>query len=174
MRQKILEPKDGSNGPYTVPFEMSEQIVKSDWIDYNGHMNVAYYTLAFDLSLDEFFENVLGLGPSYVSRSKSGPYSLQAQYHYLDELLEGERFFVKVYVRDSNNKCVHIVMEMYNSKEASLAATCEQVLINVNLETRKSLEYPEWAKLRLKNINKSFEGVQFPVQTGAKIGLRRK
>ena len=61
MRQKILEPKDGSNGPYSVPFKMSEQTVKSDWIDYNGHMNVAYYTLAFDLSLDEFFENILGL-----------------------------------------------------------------------------------------------------------------
>ena len=65
-------------------------------------------------------------------------------------------------------------MEMYNSKEASLAATCEQILINVNLETRKSLEYPEWAKLRLKNIAESFASVQFPVQTGAKIGLRPK
>ena len=84
------------------------------------------------------------------------------------------KIFVKVYVRDSNNKCVHIVMEMYNSMKASLAATCEQILLNVNLDTRKSLEYPEWAKLRLENISKCFEGLQFPVQTGAKIGLRRK
>ena len=95
-----MEPVDGIDGPYSVPFKMQEQTVKAEWIDYNGHMNVAYYTLAFDLSLDEFFENILGLGPSYVARSKSGPYSLQAQYHYLDELLQGGRFYVKVYVKD--------------------------------------------------------------------------
>ena len=112
-----MEPLDGIDGPYSVPFKMQEQTVKAEWIDYNGHMNVAYYTLAFDLSLDEFFENVLGLGPSYVERSKSGPYSLQAQYHYLDELLQGERFYVKVYLRDFNAKCVHIVMEMIHSKK---------------------------------------------------------
>ena len=29
--------------------------VLEDWIDYNGHMNVAYYTLAFDRAIDLFF-----------------------------------------------------------------------------------------------------------------------
>ncbi len=165
---------EGISGPYKTPFVMSEQTVMSDWIDYNGHMNVAYYTLAFDLSLDEFFENILGLGPSYVSRSKSGPYSLQAQYHYLDELLESEKFYVKTYVRDANKKCIHIVMEMFNSKEDSLSAICEQVLLNVDLQTRKSVEYPNWAQKRIKEVLSAFEGINFPVQTGAPIGLRKK
>ena len=169
-----MEPKEGIDGPYKVPFLMTEQTVRSDWIDYNGHMNVAYYTLAFDLSLDEFFENILGLGPSYVERSKSGPYSLQAQYHYFDELLEGEKFYVKAYLRDANRKCIHIVMEMFNSKENSLSALCEQVLINVDLQTRKSVEYPDWAQSRINNILKSFEEIDFPEKTGASIGLRKK
>ena len=34
-----------------VIFQSNVQNVKKEWIDYNGHMNVAYYTLAFDLSL---------------------------------------------------------------------------------------------------------------------------
>ena len=169
-----MEPKEGSDGPYKVPFVMSEQTVKSDWIDYNGHMNVAYYTLAFDLSLDEFFETILGLGPSFVGRSKSGPYSLQAQYHYLDELLEGEAFYVKIYLRDANEKCIHIVMEMFNSKENSLSAMCEQVLINVDLQSRKSVKYPDWAQMRIKKILTSFEEINFPDKTGAPIGLRKK
>ena len=169
-----MEPKEGINGPYKVPFIMNEQTVISDWIDYNGHMNVAYYTLAFDLSLDEFFEKILGLGASYVARSKSGPYSLQAQYHYLDELLEGERFYVKTYLRDANRKCIHIVMEMFNSKENSLSAVCEQVLINVDLDTRKSINYPEWAQRRITDILGSFKDIDYPIQTGSPIGLRKK
>ena len=38
-------------------FQSNVQSVREEWIDYNGHMNVAYYTLAFDNSLDDFLEN---------------------------------------------------------------------------------------------------------------------
>lgn len=169
-----MDNKNKNTKVYSVPFVMAQRKVKSDWIDYNGHMNVAYYTLAFDKSLDEFFENTLGLGPSYVSSSETGPYSLQAQYHYLDELLEGEGFCVRIFVKDVNKKCIHIVMEMVSSEKNIVAAVCEQVLVNVDLKTRKSVEYPDWAQDRLKGIRNSFKDIPFPNQTGASIGLRKK
>ena len=50
------------------PYKTRKQQVLPEWIDYNGHMNVAYYTLAFDKSLDFFFEDILGIGPTYVSK----------------------------------------------------------------------------------------------------------
>ncbi|MDC1055690.1 hypothetical protein OAQ06_00420 [bacterium] len=37
----------GHDGPYKTPIILSEKIVLKEWIDYNGHMNVAFYTLAF-------------------------------------------------------------------------------------------------------------------------------
>ena len=40
---------------------------------YNGHMNVAYYTLAFDKALDDFLENNLEIGPIYVKKEKKDP-----------------------------------------------------------------------------------------------------
>ena len=36
--------------------------VKDDWIDYNGHLNMAYYNVLFDTAVDEVFER-LGIGP---------------------------------------------------------------------------------------------------------------
>ena len=33
---------------FKTPFRTKNQTVLAEWIDYNGHMNVAYYTLAFD------------------------------------------------------------------------------------------------------------------------------
>ena len=53
----------------SAPYRTKNQVVLSDWIDYNGHMNVAYYTLAFDKALDFFFEDVLNIGPSFVNKN---------------------------------------------------------------------------------------------------------
>ena len=65
-------------GQYSTPIILPEQKVLKEWLDYNGHMNVAYYTLAFDKALDEFLEKNLEIGPTYVKKEKKGPYSLQA------------------------------------------------------------------------------------------------
>jgi len=39
---------------WSSPYKTRNQKVLPEWIDYNGHMNVAYYTLAFDKALDFF------------------------------------------------------------------------------------------------------------------------
>ena len=82
------------------PYRTKNQTVISEWIDYNGHMNVAYYTLAFDKALDFFFEDVLGIGPSFVEKNNEGPFALKASYNYFSELLEGENFFVDISIYD--------------------------------------------------------------------------
>ena len=46
----------GFDGPYETPIILPEKKVIKDWIDFNGHMNVAFFTLAFDQSLDIFLE----------------------------------------------------------------------------------------------------------------------
>ena len=39
-----------------APFTSAEMAVEEGWIDYNGHMNVAYYVLAFDQVVDMLFD----------------------------------------------------------------------------------------------------------------------
>ncbi|MFL2802398.1 MAG: thioesterase family protein [Paracoccaceae bacterium] len=53
-------------------FQSKVQDVYKEWIDYNGHMNVAYYTLAFDKALDDFLEKILEIGPTFVEKEKLG------------------------------------------------------------------------------------------------------
>ena len=45
-----------------APIRTSTRTVPPEWIDYNGHMNVAYYTMAFDQAADEILEGYLGVG----------------------------------------------------------------------------------------------------------------
>ena len=50
---------------FFAPFVSSVMRVEPAWIDYNGHLNMAYYNVLFDRAVDEVFE-LLGCGADYV------------------------------------------------------------------------------------------------------------
>jgi hypothetical protein len=50
-----------------APLLPHNDTVRSEWIDFNGHMNVAYYVLAFDRATDRLLKH-LGLGEEYATR----------------------------------------------------------------------------------------------------------
>ena len=157
-----------------VIFQSNIQNVKKEWIDYNGHMNVAYYTLAFDHSLDDFLETILEIGPTFVKKEKQGPYSLQSNYHYLDELRLGDKFFSKIYIIDSDKKKVHIVLEMIDFKTKRQVAVCETLLINVDLNIRKSVNYGDHVIKKIEQYQAKCSEIQLPLQIGKNIKIIKK
>ena len=52
----------------------------------------------WDIQRVHDFLDEIGIGESYVKTNQNGPYALQANYHYLSELLEGENFRVKIFL----------------------------------------------------------------------------
>ena len=157
----------------TSPYRTKNQVVLSDWIDYNGHMNVAYYTLAFDKALDFFFEDVLNIGPSFVEKNKEGPFALKASYNYFSELLAGEKFFVDISILDFDSKRVHVFGEMRKDGSLDLSAVFETVLMNMDLDERKVKKYPDRV-LELFNLFKlSLEQDKIPAEIGKKITLKK-
>ena len=157
-----------------VIFQSNIQNVKKEWIDYNGHMNVAYYTLAFDHSLDDFLETILEIGPTFVKKEKQGPYSLQSNYHYLDELRLGDKFFSKIYIIDSDKKKVHIVLEMIDFKTKRQVAVCETLLINVDLNIRKSVNYGDHVIKKIEQYQAKCSEVKLPLQVGKNLKIIKK
>ncbi len=155
------------------PCRTKNQTVLSDWIDYNGHMNVAYYTLAFDKALDFFFEDVLDIGPSFVEKNKEGPFALKASYNYFSELLEGEKFFVDISILDFDPKRVHVFGEMRKNKSLELSAVFETVLMNMDLSTRQVKPYPERVIELFKIIKLSLALDKVPMEIGKKITLKK-
>ena len=85
---------EGHDAPYAAPVDLPPRAVPAEWIDYNGHMNVAYYVMAMDQALDVFLQDELGIGEEHAARVRQVPYALQAHIHYLGEMLEGESFVV--------------------------------------------------------------------------------
>ena len=155
------------------PFRTKNQTVLGEWIDYNGHMNVAYYTLAFDKALDFFFEDVLNIGPSFVEKNKEGPFALKASYNYFSELLESESFFVDISILDFDSKRVHVFGEMRKDKSLELSAVFETVLMNMDLSARKVKQYPDRVLELFKLLKASMDQDKIPLEIGKKITLKK-
>ena len=168
-----MELLDGHNGPYAAPATLPIQHVQPDWIDYNGHMNVAYYTMAFDNAIDGFLQQELGMGEAHAARVNQGPYSLQNNVSYYAELLEGAGFTVCVQLIDHDAKRMHLWMEMHN-EAGELAAACESMLMNVDHSSRRSTPYVGWITKRLATMQENHNTLPRPKGLGAVIGIRRK
>ena len=155
-----------------APLRSSVRRVQPEWIDYNGHMNVAYYMLAIDKALDDIFDEI-GMGIALVRERRMGPMALVNQIHYLDELLEGQEFRCDLQLLDADHKRMHYLVTMQHLAKGTVAATFEGLSINVDLEKRKSTPYPEDVRRRVEALRAAHAGLPRPPQIGATIGIRR-
>ena len=55
----MLERRDAEQ-VFSAPFVSAPMRVEPAWIDYNGHLNMAYYNVLFDRAVDEVYE-LIGL-----------------------------------------------------------------------------------------------------------------
>lgn len=156
-----------------TPMQITGQTVLPEWIDYNGHMNVAFYVLAFDKALDVVFDR-LDLGAEYVSRTGSSAFILQNHVAYLAELKLGNPIRVSFQLLDFDTKRIHYFMHMYHASEGFLAATAEQVMMHVSLETRRSSPFPAEALAKWATVHAAHLKLPAPAAAGATIGIRRK
>jgi acyl-CoA thioester hydrolase len=119
-----------------TPLELPSTTVKPEWIDFNGHMNVAYYLLAFDKAsetLDEF----LGLSPEYRTRTNNGTFAGDIHIAYRQELKEGDPIRMTGRVIDCDAKRVHYWIEMFHGTEGYLAATSEYMILHIDMSVRR-------------------------------------
>lgn len=115
--------------------------VKSDWIDVNGHMNVAWYCLAFDFGIDGLWEQ-FGISQAERERSGTSTFAVESHVRYLSELLEGDEFVVHSRILAVDEKRMHQFQYLFAAKTGALSATCEWLHLHVNLNNRKVSPWP--------------------------------
>lgn len=148
--------------------------VPKEWIDYNGHMNMAYYVMAFDTGLDQILDIKLGAGPSYTEASGQGPFVVQNHVHYIGELVEGDQFHCQYLLLAGDAKRVHIAGEMHKAGGEGPVCVMEQVLINVDHTTRRATPYPQDIQNRIQELAAAQADIARPAQLGRSIGLSRR
>ena len=116
--------------------------VRSDQIDYNGHMNVVHYRAAFDASTDGLFAH-LGLGPDeYNARTGATLMVVEEHTRYHAELAQGERYRILARLVGHSAKKLHYLLVMEHLDRGVVAATHEELALHVDLAARRSTPLP--------------------------------
>ena len=144
--------------------------VRPEWTDANGHMNVAYYVLAFDRATDAFYDR-LGLGWSSLEQGRS-LFTLAMNVDYLKEVFAGEAIRITSRLLDCDTKRLHYLHEMTLARDGALAATNEIVALNVGMAARKSEPFPAEIAARLAAMKAAHAALPLPPQTGRTLGLK--
>ena len=155
------------------PLDVHREAVLPEWIDYNGHMNVAYYVLAFDHATDRLFD-LLDLGAEYVRRTNNSTFVLETHVTYAQEVHEGDPLRFTAQLLDYDAKRLHYFLQMYHAEEGYLSATSEQIALHVSLDTRRTAPIPAEQHARLSVMMAAHQGLPRPAQAGSVIGIRRK
>ncbi len=156
----------------TTLLELHTEIVRPQWIDYNGHLNLAYYLLAFDHATDAFFD-YLGIGPAYLAQSHRSTFTLEAHITYEREVREGAPLRFSTQLLDYDHQRIHYFHRMFHAGEGYLAATNELISLHVDMATRRSTPMGEAVLERLEALWRDHGHQPHPEQAGRVIGIRR-
>ena len=135
---------------------LSSQKIIKDWIDYNDHMNVAYYLLIFDKFGADNLNRIFKMGEESAKNTGMSTMIVETNITYNQELKIDDEVDINLLYFDHDKKRLQYKMEMINKKEGYLASTFEALALYVNLNTRKVSEFEE-EKLKIMDefINKN-------------------
>ncbi len=152
-----------------APFVCPQRRVERAWIDYNGHMNMAYYNLLFDQSLDHVFD-ALGIGVEYV-RSGGSCFIAEAHVTYAREVQLEDPLRITYQLLDWDEKRVHMFGAMHHANENYLAATSEQLALHVDMASRRAAPFPADVQQRIAAMMQAHRHLEMPTQVGHVIGI---
>ena len=154
------------------PITCPRQLVRPEWIDYNGHLNMAYYHVLFDKALDHVLDQI-GVGEAYMRTSQGSCFALEVHVHYLQELSLGDPVDVRFQLLDYDSKRIHFIEQMVHGDQGYLAATSEQLSLHVSMQTRRASEFPQDVQTQLATMLADHAQLPRPEQVGHSIGIRR-
>ncbi|ACL55558.1 thioesterase family protein [Methylobacterium nodulans] len=127
---------------FFAPFVSSTMAVEPDWIDYNGHLNMAYYHVLFDRAVDEAF-GIVGLGPDYVVERQASYFAAEVHVRYRRELTRDDRVRVTLQLIDFDEKRLHFYSEIRHAQDGWVAASSENMSLHVDATTRRVSSFPD-------------------------------
>ena len=156
-----------------TPLAIHEETVLPEWIDYNGHMNVAFYVLAFDHATDAMLE-YLRLTPDYKAKENTTTFVADMNVTYRKEVKEGDPLRFTTRILNCDEKRIHFWHEMYHAKEGYLAATNELLSLHIDLRTRRVGPMSQAVASWVGEVCAAHSTLPNPKGVGRLIGMKKK
>jgi acyl-CoA thioester hydrolase len=158
---------------FFAPFVLSVMRVEPAWIDYNGHLNMAYYNVLFDRTVDEVFE-LLGCGLDYVKTRRHSCFTAEVHVRYLRELHAGDPVRVTFQLLAHDAKRMHYFEQLFHASEGWVSATSENMSLHVDLAAAKTVPFPPEIANCLARMQASHANLPRPEAAGRRIAMPGK
>ena len=134
---------------------INSQKVLKEWVDYNNHLNMAYYILIFD----KIWEDILAkfnMGENAAKTEFRSTMVVETHTRYLNEVKENDIVDIMLTFFDHDKKRLHFKLEMIEQKTKKISADMEWISLYIDLKNRKVTEFEE-EKLKIMDefINKN-------------------
>jgi len=146
--------------------------IERDWIDHNGHLNMAYYNVLFDRASDELFA-LLGMGPAYAATRRLTTYAAEIHICYVRELHLTDLVRTSNHLLDHDEKRLHFFQELRHV-DGWLAATCECLTLHVDMSGPKVAPFPPDVMQRVNAMAELHAKLARPDRAGRAISMSRR
>jgi acyl-CoA thioester hydrolase len=133
-----------------MSIKLASQKILKDWIDYNGHMNVAYYLLIFDKFGADNLNNIFNMGEHSAKTTGMSTMIVENNITYNQELKHDDEVDINLLYFDHDKKRLQYKFEMVHKEKKYLASTLEALALYVDLNTRKVKEFED-DKVKMMN-----------------------
>ena len=156
-----------------APFLSSVMQIEPQWIDYNGHLNMAYYNVMMDRAIDQMWLH-LGIGPTYMKERHGSTFTAECHVRYLREIHLGDPVQISVYLLAADEKRLHTFEVLRHATEGWISATSENMTIHIDMIARKTAPFPSDIRARIQAVVDSHKAVPRPEGIGRKVAMPSK
>ena len=152
------------------PVVESENVVRPEWIDSNGHMNLAYYVVVFDLATDALY-TALNIGDAYRETSGNSCFTAETHTVYEREVHLGDRLTVRSWLLGADAKRLHYFHEMFHAESGERSAAQELMALHIDMQVRRVTPYPAERYAALRRAVEEYAPATPPKGAGRRIAL---
>ncbi|MBU2982844.1 thioesterase family protein [Lentibacter algarum] len=154
------------------PFISSIMPVRPEWIDYNGHLNMAYYHVLLDNGVDELWRD-FGFGPDYIKASGCTTYSAEFHIYYRREVHEGDRLRASFQIIDHNDKSIHFAQQLTH-EDGWVSAEGEGIVLHIDQSGPRVAPFPSDKLAQIAALYEQHKSLPRPEFVGKTMGIKRK
>ncbi|MCA0043111.1 thioesterase family protein [Celeribacter litoreus] len=152
-----------------VPHISTPIAVRPEWVDYNGHINMAYYAAITDEGGDQMYA-LIGLGEAYAKSARHTTYTAEFHICYKRELKLGDITRVRTQLLDFDAKRMILFHEIWH-EDGWLSATAEELLLHVDMSGPRVVPFPPEVVEKLTAMKDAHAALPTPPQAGRSISL---
>ncbi len=152
------------------PVTEIEAIVRPEWIDSNGHMNLAYYVVVFDIATDALYD-ALDIGDSYRAASSYSCFTAETHTVYEREVHLGDKLRIRSWLLGADTKRVHYFHELFHADSGERSCVQELLALHIDMRIRRVAAMPAEKYAALQALVREYAPAELPKGAGRKIAL---